>query len=58
MIKKEMHVARYPGIIKWCEENNIVHSILTYSLSYEPSCILIEIADDSPTISMFKLRWS
>ena len=56
-MKKEMRVARYPGIIKWCEENNIVPYILTYSLSFEPSLILVEIADDSPAISMFILRW-
>jgi len=57
MIKKEMHVARYPGIIKWCEENNIVHYTITYSLSFEPSRIIVEIANDSPALSWFKLRW-
>jgi hypothetical protein len=57
MLKKEMHVARYPGIIKWCEENNIVHYTLTYSLSFEPSRIMIEIENDNPIISWFKLRW-
>ena len=55
---KEMRVARYPGIIKWCQENNIVYHILAYSLSFEPAFILVEIADDCPTISMFTLRWS